>query len=159
MFTNGPPQHDPEARRLMARARERGVDGSLDLRPGVPMQQMPDVLRACDAGLIAYGRDLGVDSLPNRLFEYMAAGIPIIAPFYAAEIARVVEGEQCGLLADFENPASVADAIVMLRSNPEMCRAMGRRARSAFLARHNWEVEVAPLLEAIRGWFPEERSA
>jgi glycosyltransferase involved in cell wall biosynthesis len=154
MFTTGAPQDDPEAQAILSRARDRGIEGALDLRAGVPMQQMPDVLHTCDAGLIAYGRDLGVDSLPNRLFEYMAAGLPVIAPVYAAEIARIVEGEQCGLLADFEDPASIGDAIVRLKNNPDMCRAMGRRAREAFLARHNWEGEVAPLLETIRNWFP-----
>jgi glycosyltransferase involved in cell wall biosynthesis len=159
MFTNGAPQDDPEARAMLSRARSRGIDAALDLRAGVPMQQMPDVLRTCDAGLIAYGRDLGVDSLPNRLFEYMAAGLPVIAPVYAAEIARIVEGEQCGLLADFEDPASIGDAILRLKDNPEMSRAMGRRSREAFLARHNWEVEVAPLLDTMRRWFPDRGPA
>jgi glycosyltransferase involved in cell wall biosynthesis len=159
MFTNGRPETDAEAQALASRARERGMDGALDLRAGVPMQQMPDVLRSCDAGLIAYGRDLGVDSLPNRLFEYMAAGIPIIAPSYASEIARIIEAEQCGLLADFEDSVSIGEAIARLSGDPGLCREMGRRARSAFLARHNWEVEVTPLLQAIRDWFPGKSSA
>ena len=154
MFANGELGADPEAQAMLSVARDRGFMDALDLRKGVPMQQMPDILRACDVGLIAYGRNLGVDSLPNRLFEYMAVGIPIIAPAYAVEIAKIVETEKCGLLADFENPAGIADAIVRLRRDPQLCREMGRRAREAFLARHNWEVEVRPLLDRIRNWFP-----
>jgi glycosyltransferase involved in cell wall biosynthesis len=157
MFTSGVPADDPEAQALRANA--TGLEGALDLRAGVPLQDMPGVLQTCDAGLIAYGRDLGVDSLPNRLFEYMAAGIPVIAPTYAVDIARIVEGEQCGLLADFEDPASIADAIVRLYEDRQLSRDMGRRGREAFLARHNWEVEVQPLLERIRSWFPDRRDS
>ncbi len=159
MFTTGAPASDPAAVAIVASARERGIEHALDLRAGVPMQQVPDLLRGCDAGLIAYGRDLGVDSLPNRLFEYMAAGLPIVAPAYAVEIARIVETERCGLLVDFENPDSIADAIMRLHRDPQATRDMGRRAREGFLARHNWEVEVVPVLDAIRAWFPCRRPA
>ena len=159
MLTSGEVGVDPEAQMVLARATERGFSEALDLRRGVPMQNMPDLLRTCDAGLIAYGRGLGVDSLPNRLFEYMAAGLPVIAPTYAVEIARIVEAEQCGVLVDSEDPASIANAMVRLRRNPALCREMGRRGREAFLARHNWEAEVGPLLERIRNWFPGRGTA
>ncbi len=128
------------------------VQDVVDLREGVPMQEMPSILRSCDAGLIAYDRKLGADSLPNKLFEYMAAGLPTIAPEYSPEIRRILETEKCGVTADFENPSSVADAIVRIRQNPEECREMGRRAREAFNKRHNWEYEVQPLLDRIRDW-------
>ena len=136
-------------RQFDARNDELGLGDAVDLRPGVPMTEMPKILRECDAGLISYNRRLGADSLPNRLFEYMAAGLPIVAPVYADEIAAVVKGEGCGLLADFENPQSVADALVHLRSNPDECRAMGERSRKAFSEKHNWDTEVRPLFEWI----------
>ena len=155
MLTSGPPEQDPSGRAAMAMAHKHGTLNSLELREGVPIRKMPELLRTCDVGLIAYGRDLGVDSLPNRLFEYMAAGLPIVAPRYSKEIAKVVNSEGCGLLADFEDPSSIAAAIVQLHRDPEACQAMGRRGREAFLRRHNWEVEVQPMLERVRSWFPE----
>jgi len=128
------------------------LEDAVDLRAAVGLHEMPAILRTCDAGLIAYARQLGADSLPNRLFEYMAAGLPIIAPQYSTQIARVLHEEQCGLTADFENPASVAAAIVELSQNPGRCRDMSKRARQAFENRHNWEAEVKPLLDRIRDW-------
>jgi glycosyltransferase involved in cell wall biosynthesis len=109
--------------------------------------------------MIGHGRLLKAGTQPNRLYEYMAAGLPVLAPAYDEGIAPVISAERCGVLADFEDPASIADAIVRLQANPEMCRDMGRRAREAFLARHNWEGEVAPLLETFRTWFPDRRHA
>lgn len=124
----------------------------VDLRHGVGNQEMPGILQTCDAGLVTYGRELGADSLPNRLFEYLAAGLPVIAPAYSREICRILDAEKCGLKADFEDPASIADAMVRLLRDPQKYREMGRRAREAFEKRHNWEVEVKPLLNRIRTW-------
>lgn len=126
---------------------EMNITENIDLRSGVPMQDMPRILSECDAGLIAYGRNLGVDSLPNRIFEYMSAGIPVIVPEYATEIAKIIENEKCGLLTDFENPESIAEAMLTLRNNKKLCREMGARAKDAFLLRHNWEAEIRPVIE------------
>lgn len=157
IFTQGDATNDPVTQIIKSRAHDLGIPDVVDLRKGITMQQMPAVLRSCDVGLIAYGRGLGVDSLPNRLFEYMAVGLPIIAPSYAVEIAKIIEAEGCGLLADFEDPASVAEAILKLHRNPNLCRQMGQRAREAFEGRYNWEVELRPLLDRIISWFPDKR--
>lgn len=156
VMATGDPATDPTAIELRALAERQGITDALVIHHGVPLQEMPEVLRGCDAGLISYQRNLGVDILPNRLFEYLAMGIPVIAPNYAREIARIVDREQCGVLVDFERPEEIARAIIHLSQHPETCREMGRRGREGFLARHNLEVEVEPLLERIRGWYPEK---
>ena len=129
---------------------DAGASASVDLRQTVPMAAMPGILRESDVGLIAYDRTWGRNSLPNKLFEYMGAGIPIIAPSYAEEIRRIVEPERCGVLVDTESPEAIAGAIAQLAADPDEARAMGRRGREAFLARHNFRAEAAPLLDAIR---------
>lgn len=155
----GDAQDDGENRMLLSSAEALRITDVLDMRKGVPMHEMPGILAGCDVGLIAWQRSVGEDVLPNRLFEYMAAGLPVLGPSYAPEIARILDAEQCGRLADFENPADIAREMVYLRQNPEVCREMGRRAREAFLARYNWESEVRPLLDRIRSWFPHRASA
>jgi glycosyltransferase involved in cell wall biosynthesis len=132
-----------------------GLQSAVELRAPVTMREMPSVLRTCDVGTIAHGRFLEAGTQPNRLYEYMAVGLPVLAPSYDKGIAPVVESERCGMVADFEDPESIADAIVYLRDNPDARHAMGRRGREAFLARHNWETEVRPLLSRLLSWFPE----
>lgn len=154
VMATGDPATDPTSLELKAIAERQGISDALVIHRGVPLQEMPGVLRGCDAGLISYQRNLGVDILPNRIFEYLALGIPVIAPDYAREIARIVNREQCGVLVDFERPEEIARAILQLYRDPEACREMGRRGREGFLARHNLEVEVAPLLDRIRAWYP-----
>lgn len=152
MFKSSQNPKDADSNILLSRIQELKLSNVIVMRPGVSMKAMPNILQTCDVGLIAYGRDLGVDSLPNRLFEYMAAGLAIIAPTYAREIAKIINAEKCGVLVDFENPAEIAQAMIKLRKEPQMCREMGKRAREAFLQRHNWETEVCPVIERIREW-------
>ncbi len=159
VMATGEPAEDPTIQALVPLAEGLGILDALDFRPGVPFQEMPEVLRTCDVGLISYGRGLGTDILPNRLFEYLAQGLPVIAPVYAVEVARIIEKEQCGLLVDFEDPAAIAEAILRLEGDRNLCREMGRRGREGFLARHNWEVEVEPLLQQIRRWYPTKGRA
>jgi glycosyltransferase involved in cell wall biosynthesis len=156
VMASGEPAKDPTVQALIPLAEGHGILDAIEFRKGVPLQEMPDVLRSCDVGLISYGRGRGVDILPNRLFEYLAMGLPVIAPSYASEIARIIESEQCGLLVDFEDPAAIAEAIIKLQENPSICQEMGRRGRAGFIGRHNWEAEVEPLLNRIRTWFPDK---
>jgi glycosyltransferase involved in cell wall biosynthesis len=100
--------------------------------------------------MIAYGRALGIDSLPNRLFEYLAAGLAILAPSYAVEIAAIVDDDRVGVLIDFEDPQAVVKAFIWLEENPQEVRAMGDRAREAFLAKYNWDVEADRLVDRMR---------
>ena len=61
------------------------------------------------------------------------------------------------MTVDFENPETLAETMVSLFQNPQICREMGRKAREAFEKRYNWEVEVLPLLDRINNWYPELR--
>lgn len=134
---------------LVVRSQTKGL---IDLRRQVPMGDMMDILRSCDVGIVAYNRTWGVRSLPNKLFEYMALGLPVIAPSYSVEIRKVVEAEGCGLLVDCENPVEIAQAIRHLHRNPVEARKMGERGRDAFIRRHNWSVEVGPLIAILKRW-------
>lgn len=134
---------------LAAEVAARDLGEAVWLHEPVTHEAMPAVLAQCDVGIIAYGRGLGEDSLPNRIFEYMAAGLAVLTPSYAREIRRIVDEEKCGIVVDFEDPLAVAAAIRELADDRPQVRDMGERARVAFLARHNWDVEFSKLLEAM----------
>lgn len=136
----------PDLEQRIAQARLGDV---VELHDAVTHEEMPGVLARCDVGLIAYGRGLGEDSLPNRLFEYMAAGMAILAPSYAVEIKRIIDVEQIGLVVDFDEPTDIAEAVRWFDEHPEQTREMGARAREAFLERHSWEAQFEGLLAAM----------
>lgn len=118
---------------------------------GVPHEAMPALLAEHHVGMVAYQRDLGLDSLPNRLFEYMASGLAVLAPSYSSEIVEILEAEDAGIVADFEDDAAISRALTWLVEHPDEVAQMGRRAREAFLARYNWDAEAEKLIAAMEG--------
>lgn len=87
-----------------------------------------------------------LDSLPVKMFEYMAAGIPVIAsnfPYWK----EIIEKYNCGICVDPLNPLEIAKAIKKLVSNPEMAESMGKNGQAAIEDVFNWGNEEKNLLE------------
>lgn len=131
------------------RVAQLAAPDTVTIAGSLPHQEMPALLRSCELGMIAYGRDLGVDSLPNRLFEYMAVGLAVLAPSYAPEIREILEKYNCGFVADFEDPADVARALRWALDHRDELIQMGRRGRQAFNQDLNWSAESAGLINAM----------
>ena len=83
--------------------------------------------------------------LPNKLFDYMLVGLPVIAsnfPLYR----EVVEPHRCGLIVDPARPEEIAEAMIRLIENPAEAREMGQNGRRAVTDRYNWQRESEALL-------------
>ena len=85
-----------------------------------------------------------VDAQPNKMFEYMSAGVPVIASHFPLW-KEIVEGNGCGLCVDPLDPAAIAEAIDFLVNNPDMARWMGENGRKAVMERYNWLSEEQKL--------------
>jgi hypothetical protein len=90
-----------------------------------------------------------VDALPIKLFEYMAAGMPVIASDFPVWRA-IVDEAGCGLLVDPQDPEAIASAIRLLLADDDRARAMGEAGKRAVLARYGWDAEAAKLLALYR---------
>jgi glycosyltransferase involved in cell wall biosynthesis len=90
-----------------------------------------------------------LDALPIKMFEYMSAGIPVIASNFALW-REIVDGNSCGLCVDPENPAEIASAVDYLMANPVEARTMGENGRQAVLSRYNWRNEEMVLIDFYR---------
>lgn len=86
-----------------------------------------------------------VDAQPNKMFEYMSAGLPLIASDFPLW-REIVEGNDCGICVDPLDPAAIAAAIDRLVDNPALARNMGENGRRAVHERYNWAIEEKKLL-------------
>jgi glycosyltransferase involved in cell wall biosynthesis len=104
-----------------------------------------DVLSRSVAGVVTFHPlPNHIDAQPNKMFEYMSAGIPVIASDFPLWRA-IIQGSDCGLLVDPLDPTAIAQAIDYLVSNPGEAQRMGANGRKAVYERYNWAIEEQKL--------------
>jgi hypothetical protein len=103
------------------------------------------------AGLVVIHPTLGfLESMPLKMFEYMAAGIPVIASDFPLW-HRVLDKIGCAILVDPLNPEAIAAAIEYLLTHPGEAEDMGRRGQAAIREQYNWETQEKTLFELYAG--------
>jgi glycosyltransferase involved in cell wall biosynthesis len=109
-------------------------------------QSLSNLLRSVRAGLVVLHPEQNfVVSLPTKLFEYMAAGLPVVAsdfPLWRAIIADA----GCGILVDPQDTSAIAEAISYLLTHHAAAEAVGKRGRAAVETNYNWSMEEKTLI-------------
>jgi glycosyltransferase involved in cell wall biosynthesis len=111
----------------------------------ISRKRVGEVFGKSMAGLVVY-HPVGnhITALPNKMFEYMAAGIPIICsnfPLWQEIVAEV----RCGICVDPWNSIEIAAAIRYILDHPEEAQRMGENGQRAVREKYNWEMESRKL--------------
>jgi glycosyltransferase involved in cell wall biosynthesis len=117
---------------------------------GVPLAELLSHTAGADLGAIPY-RNVGLNNYytsPNKLFEYCAAGVPVVASRFP-ELVKVVEGLGIGATFDPERPDEIASAVNGLLDD---AGALAKARTNVSLAAplFTWENESAKLLDVYR---------
>ena len=113
----------------------------------VPQREVPALLGRAGVGWIPFlATPNNVRSTPNKLLEYMAAALPVVASDVGYMRAIVSESD-CGLLAGAGEAAAHAKQIGRLLEHPTDAVAMGAKGRGAVLSRYTWTSEGKRLVD------------
>lgn len=113
-------------------------------------EEVGNVLAASIVGLVVLMPTPNhIESLPVKMFEYMSAGIPIIASDFPLW-RKIISDAGCGLCVDPTNAIAIARAIDQLISCPELAEILGRNGREAVEKTYNWSTEERTLIGLYR---------
>ena len=105
------------------------------------------MLKASDATIIALRPGMSGISVPSRMYNVMAAGVPIIALADSdSELARVVEETGCGWVCNHRE--NLADLMRTISSNPEDRRRRGELGRQALVANYSFD-QILPQWQCV----------
>ncbi|MPZ18413.1 MAG: glycosyltransferase [Luteitalea sp.] len=91
-------------------------------------------------------------TIPNKLFDYMASGIPVLCT-NVRPIQRIVDEVGCGLVCADNDAASFAECLLRL-TDSDVRADMGRRGFEAIRARYNWETDSMRLTDVVERLAP-----
>jgi len=135
---------------LAKQTEAKGLTGKIEFRGPVSPKWRYHAMSEGDVGIILHRVcDLTQHTVPNKLFDYMSVGLPIVAT-PLKPVARVIEREGCGLIVE-ENPQSVADGLRDLILDPVRRQAMGTAGQRAVGERYHWEDEAAKIEGTLFG--------
>ena len=107
------------------------------LRGGVPLERLADELKIMNLGIVSNRKEVATElMLPVKMLEYIALGIPVVAPWL--KCIRHYFSEAMVTFFEPENVESMASAILALYQDPERRLEQARQAK-AFLDRYNWD--------------------
>ena len=142
--------YGPERNNLQQLVQNLGLTNRITFLDAVPPEEVPSIAAGADVGVTLL-EDTCLNhryALPNKLFEYMAASVPILASDLP-EIRSVVRGYDLGLTVDPSNRESVAAALRKMTEHPDLRTAW--RANAATAAEtFNWESASHHFIDAMR---------
>ena len=113
----------------------------------VSRQEIASILASVRCGLLVLlPHPRFEQAYPIKLFEYMAAGVPVISSDFPLW-REIVEGARCGVVVNPVDTQAIACAIRWMLDNPVEAQAMGERGRRAVMRKYSWEIEAETLIQ------------
>ncbi|WP_101760241.1 glycosyltransferase family 4 protein [Oceanicoccus sp. KOV_DT_Chl] len=133
-------------KQLKEQAKRLGVEKYVLWVGWVEHQLIYNYVSLCKVGLIPHVvNDHKNTTIPNKLYDYMGLGLPVVASA-AAPLKRILEEERCGVVFKSESPEDFCRAINDVYERADEYGALGKQAVEN---KHNWSVDEERLAEVV----------
>jgi len=136
----------PERCSLLADLSARGLLEATHLTGRVAPHDVPGLLASMDVAVAPYPQRRHFYFSPLKVYEYMAAGLPVVAS-RIGQLRRLIDDGVTGLLCPPGDADALTSALDRLRTNPQLRLRMGRAARARVLGRYTWAAVATRILE------------
>jgi glycosyltransferase involved in cell wall biosynthesis len=136
----------PEKNSLIQKIFSKGLQDSVKLTGAVPPAKIPSILSSWDFAVAPYPKLPDFYFSPLKVYEYMAAGLPVVAS-KIGQIKNVIKHEENGLLIPPGDIISMAANFEKLYEDPTLRVRLGNAARATVQKSHTWEGVVDQVLQ------------
>ena len=120
-----------EREELIADAAQRGLTNVIFMDPQ-PKDKMPAVWSLCRVALVHLRESVAFkEVIPSKMFEAMGMGLPIILALPAGEASAILDSNGAGLHILPENSEALAQAVIRLADDPDLCQSLADRSFAA----------------------------
>lgn len=151
LFIGGPPE---EYKRVVKLVKDSGAEKRVKVRPNMPFKDVMKYYQIMDAGTVLYHPSPNyLGGAPNKLFEFMGYGIPMIASDFP-EMNTILKSHVDGsLLIDPLDMNAVVSAMEKLAGDPGLCKKYSKNLKILMKTRYNWEIQRQNLYSVYDRFF------
>ncbi|NOZ60178.1 MAG: glycosyltransferase family 4 protein, partial [Calditrichaeota bacterium] len=112
----------------------------------VPVNELPNFTASADIGVALIQNEClnYYFMLPNKLFEFLVAGLPVVFSDFP-EVRKIIQRHDVGKVVDETNPHKIAEAIHAILSDDNVRQEMSLKAQRTIRDYYNWEIEEKKL--------------
>ncbi|MFA6519729.1 MAG: glycosyltransferase family 4 protein [Candidatus Paceibacterota bacterium] len=139
----------PDAQALANLAEKCGVTERVHFHPYVPLEDIPNYLKACDIFI----RPSRSEGMGNSFIEAMAAGLPVVATQeggiadFLYDAKRNPEKETTGWAVDIDSPEQIAEAVKDIIAHPEVVARVTGTAKKLVFGKYDWNLIARDMIE------------
>ena len=116
----------------------------------VERKEVAEIMSKSIAGIVTFlPMPNHINAQPNKIFEYMSSGIPVIGSNFNLW-KEIIEENNCGICVDPTKPSEISKALLKLKNNPNIVTEMGKNGQKAVLEKYNWKVEEGKLFRVYQ---------
>ncbi|MBD2296775.1 glycosyltransferase family 4 protein [Anabaena sphaerica FACHB-251] len=135
----------PERENIEAELSARGLDADTQFTGAVNPDQVPEFLAKMDVAVAPYPAQSDFYFSPLKVYEYMAAGLPVVVSGIG-QLVDLIEPGVNGILCPPGDAIALADALEKLWRSPELRQNLGQAARQKVLKYHTWDAIAQQIL-------------
>jgi glycosyltransferase involved in cell wall biosynthesis len=135
----------PEREALEAAVCANGLEQAVQFCGAVQPERVPELVNQFDVAVAPYARTEGFYFSPLKVYEYMAAGLPVVVS-RVGQLASLIRDGETGVLCEPGDAPALTDALFLLLEEPLTRKRLGLAARACVERDHTWNAVARRVL-------------